>query len=229
MNKPRRTFRQKLGDRLLLFLIPYFSYGLIQFIRLTMRIEIVDSEVTEPFMKEEEEEPAIIAFWHSRLLMMPLLCRKNRITMLISRHRDGELISRAVRLFPIDSIRGSTTRGGVPALRGLVRALKMGSHVAITPDGPRGPRNVAQSGAVMLASRTGRPIVPVTFSASKKKLFNSWDRFLLPYPFSRGVFIWGEAIWVGPEENEIEIEEKRLTLESILNQITTRADHYFDQ
>ncbi len=194
-----------------------------------MRIEEVNSEVLEPFIRGNEEETCIVAFWHSRLLMMPLLCRKNRIAMLISRHRDGELISRAVRLFPIDSIRGSTTRGGARALRGLARAIRKGSHVAITPDGPRGPRNVAQGGAIMLASRTGRPILPVTFSASRKKIFNSWDRFLFPYPFTRGVFVWGEPIWVRPEEDQAGMEEKRRTLQETLNEITAQADHHFDR
>jgi lysophospholipid acyltransferase (LPLAT)-like uncharacterized protein len=227
--KRPRTLLERLGDRILLFLIPYFTYGLLQFLRLTLRIKQINTEVQQPFITDDDEEPAILAFWHGRLLMMPLLCRKRRITMLISRHRDGELISRAVRFFPVDSVRGSTTRGGTRALRGLVRALKGGSHVAITPDGPRGPRNRAQRGAIMLASGTGRPIFPVTFGASKKKIFNSWDRFLLPYPFSRGVFIWGEPIWVGARDDEAGIEEKRKTLEARLNQITAEADHYFDQ
>jgi lysophospholipid acyltransferase (LPLAT)-like uncharacterized protein len=195
-----------------------------------MCIEQTNTHVLEPLLKDNDEEPvAILAFWHSRLLMMPLLCRKRRVKMLISRHRDGELISRAVRFFPIDSVRGSTTRGGVPALRKLVKALQKGSHVAITPDGPRGPRNRAQLGAILLAAGTGRPIVPVTFGASKKKVLKSWDRFLFPYPFSRGVFVWGDPIWVRPEEGEAGMEEKRTTLELTLNRITAEADHYFDR
>lgn len=220
---------QKLGDRILLFLIPFFSYGLFYFYRLTIRVENVNTQVLEPFFKNNDEEPVIIAFWHSRLLMVPYLVRKRRVAIMISRHRDGELISRAARFFPVDFVRGSTTRGGIRALRGLVRALKRGSHVAITPDGPRGPRHLAQTGTIMLASGTGRPIVPVSYGASKKKVFNSWDRFLLPYPFSRGVIICGEPIWVGPGEGQAGIEEKRKTLETRLNQITAEADHYFDQ
>jgi len=194
-----------------------------------MRIEEINREAVEPFVKDDAEDPVIIAFWHSRLLMMPFLCRRNRVAMLISRHRDGELISQAVRFFPVDSIRGSTTRGGAQALRELLKAMNKGCHVAITPDGPRGPRNVAQLGGPVLASRTGRPIVPLTFGASKKKIFNSWDRFLFPYPFSRGVFIWGDPIWVSPGESPAVIEEKREILESRLNHITTQADHYFDR
>jgi hypothetical protein len=192
-----------------------------------MRIDEINGEVREPFLKDGDEEPVIVAFWHSRLLMMPLLRRRRGVTILISRHRDGELIDRAIKFFPIDSVRGSTTRGGARALRELVRALEGGSHVAVTPDGPRGPRNRVQPGVIRLASKTGRAIVPVTFNASRKKVFNSWDRFLLPYPFSRGVFVWGEPIWVVPEENEVGFEGKRSTLETRLNDITAQADRYF--
>ncbi|NIQ38607.1 MAG: DUF374 domain-containing protein [Proteobacteria bacterium] len=227
--KRQKSLLQRSGERILLFLVPVIAYGLIRFLRLTMRIEIVNEEVTEPVIRNGLEDPVIIVFWHSRLLMMPLLVKKRRIAMLISRHRDGELISRAVRLFPVDSVRGSTTRGGSLALRGLVRAIKRGSHVAITPDGPRGPRNVVQPGVIMIASQTGRPIFPVTFSASRKKVFNSWDRFLFPYPFSRGVFIWGDPIWVRPQEGEIDIEKNRKNLETTLNRITAQADRYFNR
>jgi lysophospholipid acyltransferase (LPLAT)-like uncharacterized protein len=229
VTKRRRTLLRRLGERAVLFLIPFFAYALIQFVRRTMRIEEVNTGVLRPFIRGNEEETGIVAFWHSRLLMMPFLRRKRRVTMLISRHRDGELISRAIRLFPVDPVRGSTTRGGARALRELARAIKKGSHVVITPDGPRGPRNVAQAGAIMLASRTGRPIFPVTFSASRKKIFNSWDRFLFPSPFSRGVFVWGEPIWVGPEEDQASMEEKRRTLQERLNEITAQADHHFDR
>jgi len=229
VTKRRRGLLRKLGERIVLFLIPFFSYGLFHFYRLTLRIENVNTQVLKPFFKNNDGERVIITFWHSRLLMVPYLIRKRRVAIMISRHRDGELISRAARFFPVDFVRGSTTRGGTQALRGLVRALKRGSHVAITPDGPRGPRNLAQTGAILLAATTGRPIVPVTYGASKKKVFNSWDRFLFPYPFSRVVFVCGEPIWVESREDEAGIEERRKTLETRLNQITAEADRHFDQ
>jgi len=229
VTKRRRTLLQRLGERILLFLVPFFAYGLFQFVRLTMRSEEINTEVLKPFCKKNDEEPVIIAYWHGRLLVTPFLTLKRRVTTLVSRHRDGELISRAGRFFPIEFIRGSTTRGGPQALRELVKAIQRGSHVAITPDGPRGPRHLVQSGVIMLALRTGRPIVPVTFNVSKKKVFKSWDRFLFPYPFCRAVVVWGEPIWVGPGKGRAGIEDKRKTLEIGLNRITTQADHYFDQ
>jgi lysophospholipid acyltransferase (LPLAT)-like uncharacterized protein len=226
--RKRRSLLKRMGDRVVLLMIPFFTYGMLRFFRMTMRIEELNAYRIEPLVKDGDEKPSIIVFWHNRLLMMPLFIRERRFTMMISRHRDGELIARAIKFFPIECVRGSTTRGGPQALRGLVRALRNGSHVAITPDGPKGPRNVAQKGAVMLAAGTGRAIVPVTFGAARKKIFNSWDRFLLPYPFSRGVFVWGEPIWVDSREDEAGIEMKRKTLETRLNQITAEADQYFN-
>jgi lysophospholipid acyltransferase (LPLAT)-like uncharacterized protein len=110
----------------------------------------------------------------------------------------------------------------------MIKVLQNGSDIVIAPDGPKGPRQKAQIGVIELSRITGRPIVPVTFSSSKKIVFNSWDRFVLPYPFSRGVFIWGEPIHVDPQGDRTHLEEKRLLLEGRLNEITEQADHYFD-
>jgi lysophospholipid acyltransferase (LPLAT)-like uncharacterized protein len=123
---------------------------------------------------------------------------------------------------------GSTTRKGFSAFKNMIKALQNGSDIVIAPDGPKGPRQKAQIGVIELSRITGRPIVPVTFSASKKVVFNSWDRFVLPYPFSRGVFIWGDPIHVDPKGDRTHLEEKRLLLENRLNDITEQADHYFD-
>ncbi len=108
------------------------------------------------------------AFWHGRQLMMPLAYRGRGVHVLISRHRDGELIHRIVGRFGLHSVRGSTTRGGAAALRQLIRLGRSGVDLAVTPDGPRGPRQVAQIGALQLAKATGLPIVPLTFSCTKK-------------------------------------------------------------
>jgi lysophospholipid acyltransferase (LPLAT)-like uncharacterized protein len=109
----------------------------------------------------------------------------------------------------------------------MVRTLKSGCDVAITPDGPRGPRYTAQNGAVVLAKLTGVPICPVSFGASKKKQFSSWDGFILPHLFSKGVFIWGEPIFVGEDADKEEIGKKRTELEVSLKELTKKADSYF--
>ena len=112
----------------------------------------------------------IIAFWHGQQLMMPFAYRGSAAKILISQHRDGELVYRIVKQFGFGAIRGSTTRGGLGALRQLIRAGRQGVDLVITPDGPKGPRHVVQPGVLALAKSTGMPIVPLTFACSKKKL-----------------------------------------------------------
>ncbi len=126
----------------------------------------------------------IIAFWHDQQLMMPLAYRGQSAHILISQHRDGELICGIVNRFGFGAVRGSTTRGGGLALRQLIRLGRSGVDLVVTPDGPKGPRHIVQKGVVQLAQVTGLPIIPLTFTCSKKKSFragiNSFCRFLLP-------------------------------------------------
>lgn len=112
----------------------------------------------------------ILAFWHGRLMMMPYGYQGRGITVLISQHRDGELIAKTIEGMGIECVRGSSTRGWLGGIKGMLRAARNGRDLAITPDGPQGPRYKAQIGVVQLATRTGLPIIPMTFGASKKKL-----------------------------------------------------------
>lgn len=169
--------------------------------------------------------PIIPAFWHSRLLMSPMRWRHDRrLRVLISTHRDGELIARTVGHLGIGTVRGSTTRGGVAALREMVMALKVGDSVGITPDGPRGPRMRVHPGIIALASLSGVPLAPVTYSASHCRFLNSWDRFVLALPFGRGVFLWGMPITVARDADAAAREAARLELERQLNALTAEAD-----
>ena len=118
-----------------------------------------------------EGNPIIIAFWHGRQLMMPLAYRGSSASILISQHRDGEIIARIMKYFGFASIRGSSTRGGGQAVRQLLKVAHQGQDLVITPDGPRGPACRVQTGVMYLAKLTGFPIVPLTFACSKKKSF----------------------------------------------------------
>jgi lysophospholipid acyltransferase (LPLAT)-like uncharacterized protein len=135
-------------------------------------------------------------------------------------------VGKALTRFGFHAILGSTTRKGFSGFKQMVKAH--GSDIAIVPDGPRGPRHQVQIGVIELAKLTGRAVVPLTFSASRRKIFKTWDHFLLPYPFSKGVFIWGEPIVVDPNGDRAHLEERRTLLEKRLNELTERADHYFD-
>jgi len=177
-----------------------------------------------------EGKPFIVAFWHQRLLMMPYTWRSvggdRPFNMLISSHRDGEIISRTIARFDIKTIAGSTGKGkgGAAALRQILKALKAGEVVGMTPDGPRGPRMRASDGIIQAARMAGVPIFPLTYSASNRKVIQSWDRFILPLPFSRGVFHWGDPIFVDRKLDEEGMEAKRVELENALTELTQRTD-----
>src|SRR5439155_14958673 len=149
-----------------LAVVPPIGYAVIRALGWTLRLRALYAERVQTCW--ESGGGVIIAFSHSRPLMMPLCYGGSRLSVLISEHRDAELIHRIVRRFGIDTIRGSTTRGGARALRQMARLGREGADLAVTPDGPRGPRFVAQPGVVELAKLTGLPIIPLTFAASKK-------------------------------------------------------------
>ena len=191
-----------------------------------MRFEEINPDIPKSFLVRST--PGIAAFWHGRLLMMPLLYKGKNLGFLVSPHRDGQVVGKALTRFGFHPILGSTTRKGFSSFKQMNKALQNGSNIAITPDGPRGPRYHVQMGIIELAKLSGRRIIPLSFSASRRKIFETWDHFLLPYPFSRGVFIWGEPIAVDPNGDRAHLEERRALLEKRLNELTERADHYFD-
>ena len=173
----------------------------------------------------EAGQPFILCFWHGRLMMMPYCWDPRRpIHTLTSEHPDGRLIARTTAHFGLRTVTGSSSRGGSAALRRLLRLVAAGSSVAITPDGPRGPRMRAQDGAIGLARMAGVPIVPVSYSTERRRLLKSWDRFLLVLPFGRGVIVWGDPIAVPGDADAEAREAARRQLEDSLNALTGEAD-----
>ncbi len=216
-----------LRKKLVIWLGPILAYWTIKVLGWTMKFEVVDPEIQRSVL--EKGVPAIGAFWHGRLLMMPRAYEGKKLSFLVSSHRDGQVVGKALKRFGFHAILGSTNRKGFTAFKQMLKANKEGSDIAVTPDGPKGPRYQVQIGVIELAKLTGRPVVPVTFGASRRKIFNTWDHFLLPYPFSKGVFIWGDPISVDPKGDRAHMEERRVVLEKRLNELTERADHYFDK
>jgi len=173
----------------------------------------------------DQGQPFILAFWHGRILMMPHIWRRGTpIHMLISQHRDGQLIARTVSHFGINTVAGSTSRGGGAALRSMLKALKAGQCVGITPDGPRGPRMRASAGIVAVARLSGCPVLPATWSANRRRLLGSWDRFAVALPFARGELVWGEPIHVPADADAAALEAARQRIEDSLNALTAAAD-----
>ncbi len=178
----------------------------------------------------ERNATVIIAFWHGRLAMMPCgWVWEPPVYMLLSQHRDGMLISRILRYFGIQSIWGSSTRGGVGAGLQVLDKIKRGAVVGITPDGPRGPNQVCSMGVMTLAKLACETagdvfIVPVSYSIARHKHLGSWDRLMIPLPFSRGVFVIGKPVHVHSMPDEPTLLEKRTLLEQRLNEIQDVAD-----
>lgn len=214
------SHKLKFKDKFLLAIAPPVAGLVIRALAATMKLEFLHEERVRPFW--EKDERFIAAFWHNRLLLMGYCYHGKGIKILISHHKDGELIARVLKSLGFGSVRGSSTRGGAAAMRGMVKASRE-YDIGITPDGPRGPKYVVQEGVIALARLTGVPILPLTFGSSKKKVFASWDAFNLPYPFSRGVFMWGEPIYVRKEDD---MEEKRKELETRLREMTELVDEY---
>jgi lysophospholipid acyltransferase (LPLAT)-like uncharacterized protein len=175
--------------------------------------------------RAEAGQPLIVCFWHGRMILMPNFWPyRMKLHLLGSRHADARLIYRTVSRFGIETIIGSSDYGGTQALRSMVRVLRSGDSICMTPDGPRGPRMRVNPGIIVLAKLAGVPIFPVTFSATGGKVLGSWDRFFVPWPFGRAVFIAGEPVTVDKDADHDAIEAARRTLEDRLTAITEEAD-----
>jgi lysophospholipid acyltransferase (LPLAT)-like uncharacterized protein len=172
-----------------------------------------------------EGRPFIGAFWHGRMMMIPMGWRRMApMHMLISAHRDGRIIADAVAYFGIAAIAGSTRRGGSTALRTMLKKLKDGDCVAITPDGPRGPAMTASIGIVNAAKLAQAPIVPITYATSRRRIAATWDRFHVALPFGRGVFLWGEPIEIAADLDQAGLEDARRLIEERMVNMVEEAD-----
>ena len=195
----------------------------IKFVWVSGRWRIFGEEVPDGLLNDGQ--PFVVAFWHGRLIMMAFSWKRcDLVNMLISGHRDGQLVSGMMSHFGSKTVFGSSTRGGAAAFIQLARLLRSGEIVGITPDGPKGPRMRANDGVIALAKVSGAPILPLTFSASLRYVLESWDRFVLPFPFGRGVFLWGEPIYISKNADDMKMSEKRVELEHALLELTLRAD-----
>ncbi|KAF0220705.1 MAG: hypothetical protein FD174_1029 [Geobacteraceae bacterium] len=216
-----KNLLRKIKNRLAGGLLPKLIFAVVRLLYATMRTRVVGGEIPQSF--HDRGEGTINVFWHGRLLMLPFFYKGKGLHVLISSHGDGEIIANVMRLFGFHPVRGSSSKGGKEALHELMRLARENRDLAITPDGPRGPAEVVKPGVAQLARITGRPVITLAFSSSRGKRFSSWDRFLVPYPFSRGVFVWGEPLHYRKGE---EMETFRLRIEEALRATTQRADEY---
>jgi len=216
----------KIADRILLSIIPPLAYLFIKLVGLTMRITYLGLDTTRKVLREQGN--AMIAFWHNRILGTTYnyfkLFRDRKIISLISRSKDGEYAVRIQGMFGAEAVRGSSQRVNVDAMKRIVREIKAGKNCAITPDGPRGPKYKVQDGAVVIARLAGVPIVPVSYDCTRKIVLRSWDNFIVPLPFGRMVFIFGNPIDTSNGSTKKSVDALRTSLENELMRITTYAE-----
>jgi lysophospholipid acyltransferase (LPLAT)-like uncharacterized protein len=170
----------------------------------------------------------IFAFWHSRILLLSYFYKRLDAAIMVSNSADGEIIAQVLQRHGHKTIRGSTGKGGMRALMQQIMDMRDNRRPGVViPDGPTGPRHKVQPGVILLAQKTGCPIIPLAYSSKRRKIFNSWDRFILPYPWTRGVITYGRPIEVPAKADADAIQACSLRLERELNRITARADEYF--
>jgi len=191
----------------------------------TIHIDIHGWDKVAPLMNSKR---FLIVLWHSRMFPVCYTHKGYNGAVMVSQSEDGEIIAQIIHRQGHEPIRGSSTRGGKKALHQIVEALKSGNRPALLiPDGPQGPRCKVQHGIIRLAQLTGYPIISVTGSFSNMKVLNSWDRFIIPRPFSRCLLLYGNPIYVPADADPVLQEEIRYQLECELNRITYKVDHYF--
>ena len=175
----------RIGSRPLLLRMAPLGASMIRALGRSMRVSVHGAEQIDTLHRRGQ--PIIIVFWHGRQFLMPLAYRGRGASILISQHRDGELIQRVIERFGFQTVRGSSTRGGATAFRRLITLARAGVDLVITPDGPRGPREVVQAGVIHLARHTGLTIVPLAFGCSKKKSFPAGIGFRCRTPLAAGL------------------------------------------
>ena len=171
----------------------------------------------------EGSERYIYVFWHENMLFPAYQCRGPVISVLVSRHADGQLIGEILRSLGVGVIRGSTNRGSIMAVRRMLHACQR-AHLVITPDGPRGPRRSVQAGVIYVAAKTGLPIVTVGIGFQNPWRLHSWDQFVMPKPWRRVTMVTSQPIVIPPNLDKSSLESYRRLVEDTLHDVSERAE-----
>jgi hypothetical protein len=201
----------------------YIGLLIVKIISSTYTIRVIGTETEKNILKKKQVP--IYASWHQRFFPgITLFATRKPISIMISQSRDGELISGIVKRLGWHPVRGSSSRGGRHALREIKTLAHKGYKIGHIVDGPRGPLGIVKPGLLIIAQFSGMPILPTITSAERKWVFNSWDRFVIPKPFSRIIFRFGDEIYVPENLGGAAFEEKRLSIENTLKKIYVETD-----
>ena len=203
--------------------MPFVGLSIVRVLSATYRVKMINPEIERKVF--ENGRIPIYASWHQRFFPgITLFSRRKPISIMISRSRDGEFISGIVRLLGWYPVRGSSSKGGRQALRKLKKLVQEGYKVGHIVDGPRGPFGVVKPGLLIIAQATGMPIIPIIISAEKKWIFNSWDRFIIPKPFSRVIIRFCDEIYIPKKLSLSDFEEKRSQIENTFKKLYHETD-----
>jgi lysophospholipid acyltransferase (LPLAT)-like uncharacterized protein len=231
----------KIFKKIALNIAAMLIYFLSKIIYLSCKKEYVDKEKISDL--EFSDQPLIYAFWHGRMFPMGFSRQSlagRKFKAIISFHRDGDLIAKIMSLMGVGAIRGSANRmpgdgktfknrGGLGVIRKSIEELEAGTILVITPDGPKGPERKFKQNSLKVAAETGASIIPVSFSASSYFIFKSWDRLIIPKPFSKIIIVFGQPHKITQDENtqNDDLQKHAEILENEINKITDQADNIF--
>ena len=215
---------KRLLTEIRVFILSCLGFIVLKAIYLTSRVQVLKLPCSENYLSVRKK-PVILLFWHSQQLLIPATNKflfgshiMRRTYTIISEHSDGRIIAKIIRGFGLYSVAGSSSKGARKAALRLIKLLQNGNNIAITPDGPRGPVNKVKEGVVRIAQISGYPIVPIAAYPSKCWRMKSWDRMIVPKPFSTIKIVFGEPITIN--EDQLPIDDKLNMLAEILNNLS---------
>lgn len=221
-----RLNEEKMKRKIQEFLLYYIAIPLgalfIRLLGLSFRLRELPCEKISPHQNKEEQ--FIYGFYHSQIFPIIYHYRGTKTASLASTHRDGEIAARAATAFGIKMVRGSSTRGGAGALLGLKTCMEQGYDVAFTVDGPRGPVGKINNGIIFLAKLTGKRVVPAACAMSSKINLTSWDKMVIPLPFTKGVYTFGEPISIPQDLKDEDMEKYRKIISESLEKINRECE-----
>jgi lysophospholipid acyltransferase (LPLAT)-like uncharacterized protein len=197
-------------------LISGILYAILRLVGMTLRMKV------EGF--PDDDTKCIFCGWHGRSFMFGNFFRRRNYYVIISQSRDGDMQNHIFQKLGYRTIRGSTARNGAQAAIESIRALKSNGTMALTPDGPRGPSHVVQGGVMLIARKSGGLLIPVGIAAKPRFHIRSWDRYMVPLPFARGLMIFGDPISLPRDADEETVEARRLELENEINRLEVEAE-----
>jgi lysophospholipid acyltransferase (LPLAT)-like uncharacterized protein len=218
----RYTFR----ERLIIRFTGLFAYVMLKLVGMTLRYQVTNSEFEEEIVSAGKQP--IYTFWHDRMLAGTYFFRDRGIIVLSSQSFDSEFTARCIQRFGFGIVKGSSTRGAVQGLVGLIRAMKKGAPAGFTVDGPKGPRYVAKSGPILLAKKTGNPVLPFVVECRSFWRVRNWDRLQIPMPFSRSNIIFSKPIYVDMNAKDEDLEQKRSELQNALDEAVVQGEKWRD-